>query len=179
MADDEAVLTANIVSLASEYGRYGYRRITALLTADGWRVNHKRVERIWRREGLKVPARHPKRGRLWLNDGSCLRLRPAYGNHVWAYDFVFERTREGRPLKFLTVVDEFTRQCLAIEVGSRDVVHRAGKSVGERLHRKLQRKTQGRTPQRGDFHDAEGGTGVDGALASGIQSGPPTQFTRL
>ena len=92
VADDEAVLTANIVSLASEYGRYGYRRITALLTADGWRVNHKRVERIWRREGLKVPARHPKRGRLWLNDGSCIRLRPAYGNHVWAYDFVFERT---------------------------------------------------------------------------------------
>ena len=87
-ADDEAFLTANIVSLASEYGRYGYRRITALLTADGWRV-----ERIWRREGLKVPARHPKRGRLWLNDGFCLRLRPAYGNHVWAYDFVFERTR--------------------------------------------------------------------------------------
>ena len=126
MADDEAVLTANIVSLASEYGRYGYRRITALLTADGWRVNHKRVERIWRREGLKVPARHPKRGRLWLNDGSCIRLRPAYGNHVWAYDFVFERTREGRPLKFLTVVDEFTRQCLAIEVArkqsSRDVL---------------------------------------------------------
>ena len=116
MVDDEAVLTANIVSLASEYGRYGYRRITALLTADGWRVNHKRVERIWRQEGLKVPARHPKRGRLWLNDGSCLRLRPAYGNHVWAYDFVFDRTREGRPLKFLTVVDEFTRQCLAIEV---------------------------------------------------------------
>jgi transposase InsO family protein len=126
VADDEAVLTANIVSLASEYGRYGYRRITALLTADGWRVNHKPVERIWRRERLKVPARHPKRGRLWLNDGSCLRLRPAYGNHVWAYDFVFERSREGRPLKFLTVVDEFTRQCLAIEVArkqsSRDVL---------------------------------------------------------
>jgi transposase InsO family protein len=126
VADDEAVLTANIVSLASDYGRYGYRRITALLTADGWRVNHKPVERVWRQEGLKVPARHPKRGRLWLNDGSCLRLRPAYGNHVWAYDFVFERSREGRPLKFLTVVDEFTRQCLAIEVArkqsSRDVL---------------------------------------------------------
>ena len=76
-------------------------------------MNHKRVERIWRQQGLQVPARHPKRGRLWLNDGSCIRLRPAYGNHVWAYDFVFERTREGRPLKFLTVVDEFTRQCLA------------------------------------------------------------------
>ena len=75
--------------LAVEYGRYGYRRITALLRADGWRVNHKRVERIWRQEGLKVPAMHPKRGRLWLSDSSCIRLRPTYGNHVWAYDFVF------------------------------------------------------------------------------------------
>ncbi len=126
VADDEAFLTANIVSLASEYGRYGYRRITALLRADGWRVNHKRVERIWRQEGLKVPARQPKRGRLWLNDGSCIRLRPQHRNHVWAYDFLFERTREGRPLKLLTVVDEFTRECLAIDVArkqtSRDVL---------------------------------------------------------
>ena len=101
VADEEAVLTAEIVSLASAYGRYGYRRITALLSADGWRVNHKRVERIWRREGLKVPGKQPKRGRLWLNDGSCIRLRPAPRNHVWAYDFVFDRTREGRPLTLL------------------------------------------------------------------------------
>ncbi len=131
MADDEAFLTANIVSLASEYGRYGYRRITALLQREGWRVNHKRVERIWRQEGLKVPARQPKRGRLWLNDGSCIRLRPEHRNHVWAYDFVFDRTREGRPLKFLTVVDEFTRECLTIEVArrqtSRDVLRTLAK----------------------------------------------------
>ncbi len=124
--DDEELLTRSIVSLASEYGRYGYRRITALLRGDGWRVNHKRVERIWRQEGLKVPTRHPKRGRLWLNDSSCIRLRPEYGNHVWAYDFIFDRTRDGRPLKLLTVVDEFTRECLAIEVArkqsSRDVL---------------------------------------------------------
>ena len=73
VADNETVLTANIVSLSSHYGRYGYRRITAMLRADGWGVNHKRVERIWRQEGLKVPARQPKRGRLWLNDGSCIR----------------------------------------------------------------------------------------------------------
>ena len=92
-ADEEAVLTAEIVSLASAYGRYGYRRITALLSAEGWRVNHKRVERIWRREGLKVPGKQPKRGRLWLNDGSCIRLRPEHRNHVWAYDFVCGRTR--------------------------------------------------------------------------------------
>ena len=131
VADDEAVLTANVVSLACEYGRYGYRRITALLQSNGWRVNHKRVERIWRLEGLKVPARQPKRGRLWLNDGSCIRLRPEHRNHVWAYDFVFDRTREGRPLKFLTVVDEYTRECLTIEVArrqtSRDVLRTLAK----------------------------------------------------
>ena len=126
VADEEAVLTAEIVSLASAYGRYGYRRITALLSAEGWRVNHKRVERIWRREGLKVPGKQPKRGRLWLNDGSCIRLRPEHRNHGWAYDFGFDRTRQGRPLKLLNVVDEFTRQCLAIEVArkqsARDVL---------------------------------------------------------
>ena len=126
VTDDEAVLTANVVSLACEYGRYGYRRITALLRADGWQVNHKRVERIWRQEGLKVPARQPKRSRIWFNDGSCIRLRPEHRNHVWAYDFVFDRTREGRPLKFLNVVDEYTRECLAIKVDrrqtSRDVL---------------------------------------------------------
>ncbi len=93
--DDEAPLTASIIQLASAYGRYGYRRITALLRAEGWRVNRKRVPRIWRREGLKVPAKQSKRGRLWLNDGSCIRLRPQYPNHVWAYDFVAGRTTMG------------------------------------------------------------------------------------
>ena len=116
-ADDEAALTQAIVALATQYGRYGYRRITALLHAEGWCCNHKRVERIWRSEGLKVPARQPKRGRLWLNDGSCLRLRPDRPNHVWAYDFVEDRTREGRKFRTLNVVDEFTRECLAIRVG--------------------------------------------------------------
>ena len=123
---DEDALTARIIDLASRYGRYGYRRITALLRAEGWRVNHKRVARIWRREGLKVPRRQPKRGRLWLNDGSCVRLRPEHRNHVWTYDFVFDRTHDGRPLKMLTVVDEHSRESLAIEVGrrltSRDVI---------------------------------------------------------
>jgi len=87
-ADDEAALTAAIIDWARQYGRYGYRRVTALLRAEGWQVNHKRVERIWRREGLKVPVRRSKRGRLWLNDGSCVQLRPERANHVWAYDFV-------------------------------------------------------------------------------------------
>ena len=90
-----------------------------MLKREGWRVNHKRVARIWRREGLKVPSKQPKRGRLWLNDGSCIRLRPEHRNHVWAYDFVFDRTHNGRALKLLTVVDEYTRESLAIEVDRR------------------------------------------------------------
>jgi len=116
-AGDEAALTADIIALAKQYGRYGYRRVTALLRAEGWACNHKRVERIWRREGLRMPARQPKRGRLWLNDGSCVRLRPERANHVWSYDFVEDRTRDGRKLRMLNVVDEFTRECLAIRVG--------------------------------------------------------------
>ncbi len=116
---DEPRLVARIVELAREYGRYGYRRITALLRREGWRVNAKRVERIWRQEGLKVPKKQPKRGRLWLADGSCIRRRAEHRNHVWSYDFVFERTHDGRPMRMLTIVDEYTRECLAIDVGRR------------------------------------------------------------
>lgn len=108
-------MTADIVELAKRYGRYGYRRITALLRRAGWVVNAKRVERIWRQEGLKVPRKQPKRGRLWLNDGSCIRLRPERPNHVWAYDFVADRTHDGRGFRMLTVIDEFTRESLAVE----------------------------------------------------------------
>jgi len=114
--DDEDALTRRIVELAAVYGRYGYRRVTALLRRDGWRVNHKRVERIWRKEGLKVPCRQRKRGRIWLNDGSCVRHRAEFVNHVWSYDFVHDRTRDGRPLRFLTLVDEYSRECLALQV---------------------------------------------------------------
>jgi transposase InsO family protein len=113
---DEKRLTVRIVELASQYGRYGYRRVTGLLRNEGWPVNHKRVARIWRREGLKVPQKQPKRGRLWLADGSCIRKRPMYKDHVWTYDFVADRTEDGRPLKMLTLVDEFSRACLAIRV---------------------------------------------------------------
>ena len=102
--------------MATRFGRYGYRRITALLRREGWRVNHKRIERLWRQEALKVPQKQPKRGRLWLNDGSCLRLRPEHPDHVWSYDFVAARTHDGRPLRMLTVLDEYSRECLAIEV---------------------------------------------------------------
>jgi putative transposase len=114
--DDEAALTAEIIGLARQYGRYGYRRVTVLLRPAGWWVNHKRVERIWRREGLKVPQQQPKRGRLWLADGSCIRLRPEYPNHVWSYDFVEDRTHDGRKYRMLVVLDEFTRECLVIRV---------------------------------------------------------------
>jgi putative transposase len=117
--DDEAALTEAIVRLAKTYGRYGYRRVRQLLVDEGWRVSVKRVYRIWRREGLKVPKKQPKRGRLWLNDGSCIRLRPERPDHVWSYDFVQDRTQDGRPIRMLTVIDEFTRRCLAIVVARR------------------------------------------------------------
>ena len=120
---DEAALRTDVVRLASRFGRYGYRQITNLLRIEGWQVNHKRVERIWRQEGLKVPSRQPKRGRLWLNDGSCIRLRPLHKNHVWSYDFVSERTHDGRALKLLTVLDEHTRQCLTIKVARKIRAH--------------------------------------------------------
>ena len=117
-----------MTQLASDYGRYGYRRVTALLWAEGWRVNHKRVERLWRQEGLKVPQKQPKRKRLWLADGSCVRLRPAHRDHVWSYDFVADRTSEGRAFRMLTLIDEHTRECLAIDVArklnSDDVLER-------------------------------------------------------
>ncbi len=125
-----------MIEFAMTYGRYGYRRVTALLRREGWRVNHKRVERLWRREGLKVPQKQPKRGRLWLNDGSCLRLRPEHRNHVWSYDFVADRTHDGRPLRMLTIVDEYTRECLTIDVarrlGSNDVLERLADLMVER-----------------------------------------------
>jgi putative transposase len=115
--DDEARLTADIIDLARQYGRYGYRKIAELLRSTaGWIVNDKRVERIWRQEGLKVPAKQPKRGRLWLSDGSCIRLRAERPNHVWSYDFVEDRTHDGRKYRMLNVIDEFTHECLAIRV---------------------------------------------------------------
>jgi putative transposase len=186
---EEDRLRSEIVSLACQYGRYGYRRITGMLRREGWRVNHKRVERIWRQEGLKVPRRQRKRKRLWMGDGSCIRLRPERRDHVWSYDFLSERTSDGRPLRILTVLDEYTRECLTIQVARQmkavdvidqltdlfvcrgtpehirsdngsefthpihptlapparceDPVHRTGKSLGEWIHRILQRKIKG------------------------------------
>jgi len=125
---DEPPLVKRIIELASDYGRYGYRRVTALLRGEGWLVNHKRVQRLWRREGLKVPKKQPKRRRLWLADGSCVRLRPTHRDHVWSYDFVADRTSDGRAIRMLTLIDEHSRECLAIDVArkltSEDVLER-------------------------------------------------------
>jgi putative transposase len=133
---DEEALRHQIIALACDYGRYGYRRITALLRNDGWRVNHKRVARIWRQEGLKVPQRQPRRRRLWLNDGSCIRLCPERRNHVWSYDFVAERTSDGRPLRMLNIVDEYSRECLKIHIDRKvkapDVVYELSELFIER-----------------------------------------------
>jgi transposase InsO family protein len=125
--DDEGALTGRVVELASCYGRYRYRRIHALLRREGWRVNHKRVERIWRQAGLKGPKKQAKRGRIWFNDGSCVRLRPTHKAHIWSYDFIMDRTRDERPIRMLTILDEYTRECLAIHAArnltSQDVLN--------------------------------------------------------
>ena len=126
----EAQLTDEIIKQTRQYGRYGYRMATRLLNRSGWHVNHKRVERIWRREGVRrisepssgriarrtVPQKQPKRGQLWLNDGSCVWLRPERPNHVWSYDFVQDRTHDGRAFRTLNIIDEFTREALMIRV---------------------------------------------------------------
>ena len=125
-APDEERLTEDIIELTRAHGRYDYRMITGLLNNAGWHVNHKRVERIWRREGLKVPQKQAKKGRLWLGDGSCVRLRPERPNHVWSYDFVQDRTHDGRLFRTLNIIDEFTKEALVIRVdrklNSTDVV---------------------------------------------------------
>ena len=126
IVDEEERLVARVIELATQYGRYGYRRITALLRQEEWQVNHKKIERIWKREGLKVPQKQPKRRRLWLNDGSCIRLRPECKDHVWSYDFVMARTSDGRSFRILTILDEYSRECLAMKVdrhiSSQDVI---------------------------------------------------------
>jgi putative transposase len=115
--EDEPRLVEDMTELAVQYGRYGYRRVLEMLKEKGWQVGHNRIERLWRREGLKVPRKQAKRRRLWLNDASCVRLRPERPNHVWSYDFIHARTSDGRKLRFLTIIDEYTRECLAIDVG--------------------------------------------------------------
>jgi putative transposase len=123
---DQLRLESRVIELASEFGRYGYRQITNMLNLEGWNVGPDRVYAIWRREGLKVPQKQPKRSRLWLADGSCIRQRPEYPNHVWSYDFVSDRTHDGRPFKILNVIDESSKECLisytARRIRSQDVI---------------------------------------------------------
>jgi len=113
---DESALTHAVVELANLYGRYGYRTVTGLLQLQGWDIQHGRVWRIWKAEGLKVPHKQKPRGRLFLNDGSCIRLRPQYRNHVWSYDFVSCQTHDGRKFRVLVLLDEHTRECLSLVV---------------------------------------------------------------
>jgi transposase InsO family protein len=117
--DDEALRFA-LIRLAKQYGRYGYRKIAELLRIEGWKVNHKKVERIWREEGLQLPQRHRKRRRLYHKDSSIIRLRPTHPNHVWSLDFVHAKPGSGRSYKMLTVLDEYTRQALAVTVRNQD-----------------------------------------------------------
>jgi putative transposase len=117
--DGEELLTERMVELVTKYGCYEYRRITALLQREGWEVNLKVVERLWRKEGLKVRQKQPKWKRLWMNDGSCIWLRALFKDHVWSYNFIATRTEDGRALRILTFIDEYTRECLASKVARR------------------------------------------------------------
>lgn len=123
--DDEALRLA-LIRLAKQYGRYGYRKIAKLLRIEGWNVNHKKVERLWREEGLQLPARHKRRKRLYHKDSSVIRLRPQYENYIWSVDFVHDKLSNGRPYKMLTVIDEYTREALVVSVkpkmGAADVL---------------------------------------------------------
>jgi putative transposase len=116
---DEDALRHDIIRLAKMYGRYGYRKIAQLLGLSGWKVNHKKIERIWREEGLQLPERHKRKRRLYHKDSSIIRMRPNAPNHVWAIDFVHDKLSNNRPYKMLTVVDEYTRQALAVHVANR------------------------------------------------------------
>ena len=116
---DEAALTADITALARQSGRYGYRQVTALRRDAGSRVNRIRIERIWRKAGLKVPHKQPERSWLWLNDGSCIRLRPGNPGHVWSYNFAGGRTHDGRKFRILSIINEASRKCLAMPVARR------------------------------------------------------------
>ena len=127
ICDDEVPFRAEVIRLACMYGRYGYRMIAGLMRNAGWlQATPDRVRRIWREEGLKVPSQQKPRGRLWLNDGSCLRLRPEYRNHVWSYDFVLIRDAYGRKVRMLTMIDEFSRTCLTVHcarhIGANEVI---------------------------------------------------------
>lgn len=161
--DDEPALVRRMIDLATRYGRYGHRRVGAPLRAEGFAVNHQRVERLWRREGLKVPRRRPKRRRRWLNGGSCVRPRPARPGHVWSDGVVTARTADGRAFRLLTVIDEPTRECRAIDVARRitadDVLDRLGESFIARGGPGTCGRTTGRGSPPRPSDDGSGGRG--------------------
>jgi len=117
--EDDDSLRLAVVRLAKQYGRYGYRKIAELLRIEGWQVNHKKVERLWREEGLQIPQRHKKRKRLYHKDSSVIRLRPRYQNHIWSIDFVHDKLANGRPYKMLSVLDDYSREALCVAVKPR------------------------------------------------------------
>jgi putative transposase len=119
LPEDDDSLRLAVIRLAKQYGRYGYRKITVLLRAEGWEVNHKKVERLWREEGLQQPQRHKKHKRLYHKNSSIIRLRPKYQNHIWSIDFVYDKLSDGRRYQMLTVLDEYTREALCVAVRSR------------------------------------------------------------
>ena len=108
-----------MIRLAKQYGRYRYRKVTALLHMEGWRVNHKKIERLWGQVGLQIPQRHKKRRQLYHKDSSVIRLRTTHPNHIWAIDFVHDKLSNGRSYKMLSVLDEYTREVLSVAVPSK------------------------------------------------------------
>lgn len=134
--EEEEKLVGEILVLVRRHPRFGYRRIWAMLRRKGWRVNRKRIWRLWRQQGLKVPRKQRKKRRLGSSANSCVRRRAGYRNHVWAWDFIFDRTSDGRALKWLTLEDEYTRECLALAVGrgmtAQGVIEVVRKVIGER-----------------------------------------------
>ena len=114
--EEEKRLVQEMLALVGKHPRFGYRRIWVLLRKAGWTVNRKRIYRLWRQEGLKVPQKQHKKRRLGHSENSCVRRKAEHKDHVWTWDFVHDRTTDGRPLKWLSIVDEYTRECLALEV---------------------------------------------------------------
>ena len=167
-SEDEEALREDVVKVARRFGRYGYRMVTGMLRTEGWAVNHKRVERIWRQEGLKVPEREPKRGRLWLNDGSCIRLRPLYRGHVWSYDFVASRTHDGR--------SSIRCRSSVTEVVNRVSDALAGRTEGAEAPPAHDESV---TQARDTAHEAMGGRGCLPRPSEGHQSWPDHTVSRL
>ena len=135
-ADIDTALSQRLVALSRENPRYGYRRVWALLRREGWRVNRKRVQRVWREAGLMVPSKECKRRRMGASENSIMRRQAEYIDHVWSYDFAMDATEDGRRLKIMPIVEEYSRECLALEtersITAEDVVETLARLFTER-----------------------------------------------